>query len=477
MLGRVDQMIGPTKKRQCVSNGACGDRGGLVPTTTRQYGSRFVPRTICLSLSLALFGLVASLGPGHAQSSDPRYDSGVLRKSQGWEKSEQSGRQILDGVFDRARPDYAPIGLRRGVFTFYPSVSLRSSYDNNIFARRFTKRDDVITRLAPSLLVQGRIRNNDIALYGGVDGVFYRDFHDENRTDAHAGLRGRLAVGGDMQFRYYGNWHRSHEERGSSGASIASALSDDPTLINTYRAGLAVDRRFNRFAVSLGGSYKRTEYDDAVVGGVIVSQDFRNGDVYTGQLRASYDISPKTAVFSEFGYEWRDYELPTLNSVSLRAVAGLKADITHLLRGEIYAGYLQRRFDTPGVADIGTPHFGGTINWFVTPLVTLTLLGERNIQETTFLRVGSYVESMAGVRVDYELLRNLILSGRASYQWDDYQDAPRDDHYTRFGLSATLLVSRHTHLSLDYRFTQRESNLSLFDYTRSMMGFTARLQY
>ena len=431
-------------------------------------------RATCLSLLLGIFVHLAVMQAALAQTPPTGI---MLRSSQEWDKSEVPGRHVVDGVFDRSRPDYAAIGLRRGIFTFYPMVTLRAWYDDNIFARRFTKRDDVITRLAPSLIVKGRIRDHHFAAYGGVEGVFYRDFHDENQTNAHAGLRGRVAIGRDMQLRYHGNWYRTHEKRGSSSAVISGALSEDPVTINTFRAGTAVDKRFNRFAVSVGGSYKRTTYDDATVGGLKVSQDFRNGDVYTLQLRTAYDISPSSAIFAEAGYEWRDYERRTLNSGSVRAVAGIRADITHLLRGEIYAGYLQRTFDTPGVADIQTAHYGGTLNWFVTPLMTLTLLGERNIQETTFLRVGSYVESIAGVRVDYELLRNLILSGRASYQWDDYQDAARDDYYKKLGLSATLLLNRHAHLSMDYRYTERDSNLSLFDYSRSMIGLSARLQY
>ena len=139
--------------------------------------------------------------------------------------------------------------------------------------------------------------------------------------------------------------------------------------------------------------------------------------------------------------------------------------------------YLNRRYDTPGIAQVGTYTFGGAVDWHITPVFTVAFVGERSVDVTGFGGTGSYIQSKTGVRADYEILRNLILSGRFGYEWDDYIDVARHDQVATSGVGLTYLMNSNVHMSLDYRHVQRQSDVAGAAYGRNIVGGTVRVQY
>jgi uncharacterized protein (PEP-CTERM system associated) len=92
-------------------------------------------------------------------------------------------------------------------------------------------------------------------------------------------------------------------------------------------------------------------------------------------------------------------------------------------------------------------------------------------------QAGSYITSLIGLRVDYELWRNLVLSGKAGYEWDDYSALSRHDRFLKLGTSATYYLNRNFQLSVDYRYVQRDSNVTAVDYNRNVYGVSLRSQF
>ena len=110
------------------------------------------------------------------------------------------------------------------------------------------------------------------------------------------------------------------------------------------------------------------------------------------------------------------------------------------------------------------------MEWFATPLTTVTVSGDSRVEETTVGAASGYDRNSLSVNVDHELLRNVILSGGVSYTNNDFNDNPRNDDTTGATVGVKYLINRNFDLGLNYTYTNRDSNTAGFDYTRNVVG-------
>jgi uncharacterized protein (PEP-CTERM system associated) len=108
----------------------------------------------------------------------------------------------------------------------------------------------------------------------------------------------------------------------------------------------------------------------------------------------------------------------------------------------------------------------------VTPLTTVRFEAASTIEETIAAGASGYTDNSFGIRVDHELMRNVIVGGNASFANQDYEGIGRTDDVTRAGLGVDYLLNRNFSLRLGYDYTDRDSNLLGLDYTRNEVGLT-----
>lgn len=399
---------------------------------------------------------------------------------EGTTRSTSAGIGDIFGVLDRSRPEYDAVGLRVGGFTLYPSIVVGAAFDDNVFATSVRKADDYVGRIQPEFVLRSNWSSHSLRLHGSADAYWHEDNTSEDRVNARAGFSGHFDVTSTTRVRYLGDWFRDHEDRAVSSQSNAgnTFLNDEPIRFDVLNAGISVDQRFNRVTVTAGVLHSHVDYQNVTSNGSLLDQGFRDVDLLNSRLRLSYQFGPVSQVFVEGSYETRDYARPGFDGDGYRAIGGLSGELTRLVRGEVYSGYLVRNYDRAAVQDIDSWTYGGALSWFVTPIVTVSAFGERSINDTEFGgQIGSFIQSRVGARVDYELRRNVILSGRAGYEWNDYTASIRADEILVAGTSVTYLLSRNAHLSLDYRYTDRTSNFSEVEYDRNQVGLNLKLQY
>ncbi len=92
------------------------------------------------------------------------------------------------------------------------------------------------------------------------------------------------------------------------------------------------------------------------------------------------------------------------------------------------------------------------MDWFPTQLTTVNLSGSRSIEEATAINASGYIATTGAMRIDHELLRNVLLSANGSYEQDGYQQASRTDKRAGGGFSATYLMNEHIGLMLTYDY-------------------------
>jgi hypothetical protein len=79
--------------------------------------------------------------------------------------------------------------------------------------------------------------------------------------------------------------------------------------------------------------------------------------------------------------------------------------------------------------------------------------------------------------VDYELLRNLILTGRFGYQFTDYLGSSRRDELRKAEFLAEYLMSRTWSLVSSYAFTDFDSTTADLDYSKHVVSLGVRARY
>ena len=116
------------------------------------------------------------------------------------------------------------------------------------------------------------------------------------------------------------------------------------------------------------------------------------------------------------------------------------------------------------------------LTWNPTQLTSLRLDGVGGYEPSD---VGaSNLTHQIGLRVDHELLRNVLIGGEVSYTRDDFQDSGgRIDNRYDVGPDITYLLNRYLSVGAGYVFTKQDSDDNQEEFTRNLitLRLTAQL--
>lgn len=393
-------------------------------------------------------------------------------------QAQEAGTNLADvrdqGVMERARPGYDPVGIRAGSFMLFPTASVGESYNDNIYATNNNTVDDFITTLSAGISANSVWGRHALSLSGGVTQQLYADKSDEDRFNWNLGGAGRLDIARDTALNASARYAQLHEDRGNPNTPTTS---QEPIEYDLFNAATDLSHRFNRVNASVGFEYTNYDYKDATtLGGANIDQDNRDRDEYTETARLGYFVSPDTNVYVEGRFDQRRYDLTTLagnrDSDGWAALVGTEFKISRLTQGNVYAGYQERDYKAAALSSTEGLAYGIDVEWFATPLTTVTVSGDSRVEETTVGAASGYDRNSLSVNVDHELFRNVILSGGVSYTNNDFNDNPRNDDTTGASLGVKYLINRNFDLGLNYSYTNRDSNAAGFDYTRNVVGLT-----
>jgi len=379
------------------------------------------------------------------------------------------------GVLDRPHPEYDAIGIRTGSFLVYPKVELGVGYNDNVYAAEDDALDDVIYAISPSVSAESTWSRHSLALSAAAKIQRYADVGTEDSEEYRILATGRLDVRRDANISGSVGYVSAVEARGSSGTTI---LTRTPIEYDTFNATVAAVKDFNRVRLSGRLGFTDVDYDDNVsFTGAPVDFDFRDNETSVASVRVDYAVSPATALFGEVALTSADYSssasgASNRDSDGVRLLGGVNFELTNLITGELSAGYITRTFDNGVTGDVDQFAYRASLNYYPTQLLTVGLKGETTINDSGVLITPAYVADSVGLQVDYEVLRNLIVTGVADYSRDDYQDIDRTDDRYGIGATATYLLNRRAGISLTYsQLTQDSSGAARnVDYTeRSLM--------
>lgn len=436
--------------------------------------SRLLLSASALALSLAAG---AELSPATAQEALSGLPNFSWAAPSGPGASLSGGAGTL-GVAERPRPEYDAQGIRTGSFILYPSLMTSVLYDDNVYARAKTnpnKVGDLQYGLKPGFVLKSDWTQHSVTTYGSAEFTGYKDFSSLNHTNGNAGVDAVINVTRDMKWSLGAKYEHQIEPFGI-GESVGNF--DKLVAMDRLFGYTSYTTTFNRMRVGLLGSIKDDNYTNGSSAGFGQDQSYRNHTQMLGALRVGYETAPGAVVFAEASTDRRQFKTSNFSSNGYRGVVGVEAEFTRLIKGEIYAGYAQRNFESAALSDVSYANYGGSLSWYVTPLATISLLASRDVQETQLSGTpGTYVSSNVAGRLDYEALRNLILSGRLGYEHHDYTQIARRERLVRSGVGATYLVNRNVSVGLDYSHIDYVSTAAGTDYARNQYGLTLKSKF
>jgi hypothetical protein len=374
------------------------------------------------------------------------------------------------GVMDRPRPAYDAKGIPLGGFRLFPTLDLDASYDDNVF-RLPTAQSDYFFTISPALRLQSQWGRHFFEIYGGLNDYQYMTFSGENLIDWKVGADGRLDISRAAMVSanvFYGEFHELWSSPNSFTIPNATGYQSSPNRYYQTHADIQTAYQPNRLGIGFGASYDHYNWlaTPAFGGGTLYNTD-RNEDEYQGYAKLFYDFSPGYSGFVKASYDDRHfdhlYDRSGLDRSShgYRFDGGLDMQLTHLLAGELFVGYLDQSFaqnvPTP-LPDVSGLDYGAQLDWYASPVLTVHLSGSRQLADVIIDNASVADNKSVALSADYEFRRNIIVQGRVFYTDSRFVGTTRDDTYPGAGIGVIYLLNRYMSANLNYNYSERSTN-------------------
>jgi hypothetical protein len=376
------------------------------------------------------------------------------------------------GVLDRARPAYDAKGIPLGGFRLFPALTASASYDDNIF-RTVAPQSDWFFTTSPTVRLKSQWGRHFFELYSGLNSYNYSKYNDEDLVDWNVGTDGRIDISRAANVTanvYYSELH----ELWSAPNNVVGFQAKPNRYRQTHADTVGIYQP-NRLGFSLGTSFDHYSWAStpAIGGGWLYNGD-RDQNEYQAFFKTFYDFSPGYSAFVKASYDERDFEDAFDRSGLRRSSHGYRVDggmdlqISHLVSGEIFIGYLQQSFAHNGVhslKDVSGFDYGAQLDWYVSPMLTLHLSGARRLDDVVLTGVSVVDNKSVTASADYELLPNVILQARGGYVDSKYVGSDRSDQYPMVGVGVKYLMNRYVGLDAGYTYSERSTNSSSLHYS------------
>lgn len=392
-----------------------------------------------------------------------------------FDTAKQNGAvSVRDRVLDAYRPD----GIRMGNYLIFLDAGVATTYDDNVQGVAENKQSDFRHELSSTVKFESHLPRHLLDAMFGISAVKFNEFTDMDHVDGFGSLRGRLDI--DHAHSVFGSAssHYTHEERFEFEAP-KNAREPVPYLHNKAEFGVARDA--GRLHGSVGVRYESWNYSDVLSNsGSHIEQDDRDVWIASPFARLGYRISPGyqvTAGAATIFQENRGNATYDRDATGYEVTAGLDMEITTLLKASFKAGWRYQDYDQANLLDISAPVWEGRLQWLITPTVTLSFFTRRSVYATTYGESSGRLDTIHGAKFEYEMWRNLIVTGEAEYRHADFIGDSRNDVVYIGRLSAEYAHTKNFLFTFEYEHQLRQSDVTSTDVDKNRIMFGAKYRF
>lgn len=381
-------------------------------------------------------------------------------------------------VKNRIQPDYLTRGIRAGDWMFNPALMAGTFYDSNVFSSNSNIHSDLAAQTGASLRAHSVWERHGIDLQLSTQSVLYRNNPGLNQTDVTFKGSGRFDIDHGTQLLSSFQTAYLHDGVGTLSSPTGAV---QPTPYSLVSGDLTLRKEFGRLTASAGtrvDSYRfgSTRAQD----GSIIDQNARDGQIYTAHGRVDYTLSEKFAFFTSVEGNWRNLRgTPdqSLESSGYRALTGIDVELTHLISGELAAGYMDQHFFASSIGNVTGPAYRAMLTWSPSRLVDVHFNAEQVVTESSDTSSTGVLANAVQAGVDYEFRPNVVLSTAATYEKDQFKGQVRDDNVYAVDAQVKYILNNVTSISLQYRFTRRDSSVSDNSFEKHQVGIYAAAHF
>ncbi|WP_187830367.1 outer membrane beta-barrel protein [Siccirubricoccus phaeus] len=394
---------------------------------------------------------------------------------QGQDTARDAARGVT--VTSRPRPDFDPLGVRLGGFRLDGMVDIGPGFDSNLFGRRNNVVSDGFVDTGAGLRLRSDWTTHALGLEANMLSRQYFSHSELDFQDWNVRGFGRYDFSADTNVE--GHYRHTREHLDVFSTEVQGIGISRPVAFDTDEVAVTGNTRFNRLGLTGGALWRSYRFEDvafASTGGPLSLNDF---DTVIGSLGASYTVSPGRALTATVRLQDISYTHSTSrsrDSFTWEALLGFDYDFDGVWQGRIAVGWRQRNYEGPGLKPVEGLAAEGQLTWLPTQLTTVRFNVLRTIEESIRVDAISFQRLQAGIAVDHEYLRNVILTADARVDRREYQRPDQTASDGLLTLSARWLLNRNMELVASYGFSTRLERSGGFDeYDRNLLQVRLRM--
>ncbi|SDB03367.1 outer membrane beta-barrel protein [Bauldia litoralis] len=371
---------------------------------------------------------------------------------------------------------YAPLGIRAGSFLLFPEVGFGTGYTTNA-TDSAGGGDSALAVVEPQLLIESDWSRHGASLFLRGSQETYSD-GSENQPEAEAVATVRLDFADRWNADLLSGYRYGRESL--SDPNLPGGV-DKPPDVYRFDNSAALSGAFGRHVFTLGASSNRSTYGDARSGGERIDQGDRDNTLYTGRLRAGYEVTRAFVPFVEGVLTNRVYDRRTDDDGIVRTShgdglrAGFAFDRSPVTSGEIALGYLRETFDDKALDPLSAMTVDGELAWSPTELVTVTTVLASSLNPTTDRDSSGSVVYDGALGLSYAWRANVEFGADAGVRYERFQGTDEVDWTYQMGVDATWQINRYTELAAGFVHEWRQSTDRSSDYTSDTLRIDLRV--
>jgi hypothetical protein len=390
-----------------------------------------------------------------------------------------AGQAVVSGAptATAAAGAYDPLGVPLGGFLLFPSLTVTTTFDDNIRRTEDNALSDTIFTISPIVALRSQWAQHALNLTASADTFLYSKYTSENITPYDLSAGGRIDVLNSMRVFATAGFTQTYSGRSSVELPLDAAK---PLPYKVATADVMLEYQPSQLGVQIGFGFQRYRYGSVeLLSGEEVSWNDQNRDIVSPRARVYYQFQQGYAAFVETLYEEHSFELAVdrsgfdRSSSGYRVRGGVTALLGAIIQGQAFVGYLKQTYAEP-LEDVTGFDFGATLDWPITPLTTLRLLASRTVNDTTINGVSGIDDKSVAFSVDHALLRNLVLRGNVGYLHSTFAGMSREDELIDAGAGVEYFLNRYLSLAGRYAFQKRTSNGGPQVYSDNLFSIAIR---
>jgi hypothetical protein len=371
-----------------------------------------------------------------------------------------------------------PHNFQAGPLYIAPTLENRLGYTDNLLRSEEQEIGTWMNELSPQVQAWLREGVNTFSASYKLADYRYSDSHDDDYTDHTANLDLHREFNARHSLDLFGEYYDGHEERGTGftdgiGFAVEKPVEYERT---TFGGDYNYGSRHSRGAVEVGARSASYEYQNY--------RDFtrwrdRDQDTLSGTF--FWQVGNRTDALVQVRYIGNDYDSTSpaelggsLDSDEYNYMVGVSWDATAKTTGSVKFGLYERDYDYSGRGDTDGFHWEVEAAWWPRSYSRLSVATRRRTEETNGL----------GDAVDTEVLElgwNHEWSGRTTTRLglsvanEAYAGTEREDDRLDLEASCQFALQRWLEVGVGLRHEARDSNFSVYEYTRNVYFVQASL--